>query len=99
MTSVATGLASEEAGIGMSPPDATQLGFGWAFFVANCQLLVPKPELGNEVSTEERNPEPRPLARNPGMHEPIQEFVDSRGLVMPIDRQGGIIRGVKILGV
>ena len=33
------------------------------------------------------------------MHEPIQEFVDSRGLVMPIDRQGGIIRGVKILGV
>ncbi len=33
------------------------------------------------------------------MHEPIQEFVDSRGLVMPIDRRGGIIRGVKILGV
>lgn len=33
------------------------------------------------------------------MHEPLQEFADSRGLAVAIDRQGGIIRGVKILGV
>lgn len=33
------------------------------------------------------------------MHEPIQEFADSRGLAVAVDRQGGVIRGVKILGI
>jgi len=33
------------------------------------------------------------------MNETIQEFVDSRGLAMRVDRQGGVVRGVKILGL
>ncbi len=33
------------------------------------------------------------------MNETFQEFVDSRGLTMRVDRQNGIIRGVKILGL
>lgn len=33
------------------------------------------------------------------MHEMLQEFVDSRGLAVRVDRQQGVIRGVKILGL
>ena len=33
------------------------------------------------------------------MNETLQEFVDSRGVPVRVDRQGGVIRGVKILGV
>ncbi|HEY5312088.1 MAG TPA: hypothetical protein VIK18_06195 [Pirellulales bacterium] len=33
------------------------------------------------------------------MHETLQEFVDSRGVTMRVDRQAGVIRGVKILGL
>jgi hypothetical protein len=33
------------------------------------------------------------------MHETLQEFVDSRGVAMRVDRQAGVIRGVKILGL
>ena len=33
------------------------------------------------------------------MNETLQEFVDSRGVEMRVDRRGGVIRGVKILGV
>lgn len=33
------------------------------------------------------------------MNETLQEFVDSRGVRMRVNRQGGVIRGVKILGV
>src|SRR3989304_4998962 len=33
------------------------------------------------------------------MNETLQEFVDSRGVAVRVDRQGGVIRGVKILGV
>ena len=33
------------------------------------------------------------------MNEFIQEYVDSRGVGMRVDRQGGVIRGVKILGL
>jgi len=33
------------------------------------------------------------------MNETIQEFVDSRGVAMRVDRQRGVIRGVKILGL
>jgi hypothetical protein len=33
------------------------------------------------------------------MNETLQEFVDSRGVRMRVDRQKGVIRGVKILGV
>lgn len=33
------------------------------------------------------------------MSELLQEFVDSRGVPMRVDRQGGVIRGVKILGL
>jgi hypothetical protein len=32
------------------------------------------------------------------MSETLQEFVDSRGVEIRVDRQGGVIRGVKILG-
>ncbi len=32
------------------------------------------------------------------MNETVQEFVDSRGVEMRVDRQSGVIRGVKILG-
>ena len=32
------------------------------------------------------------------MNETLQEFVDSRGVEMRVDRRGGVIRGVKILG-
>lgn len=32
------------------------------------------------------------------MQETIQEYIDSRGVTMRIDRQAGVIRGVKILG-
>jgi len=33
------------------------------------------------------------------MNETFQEFVDSRGLSMRVDRQNGVLRGVKILGM
>ncbi len=33
------------------------------------------------------------------MTETLQEFVDSRGVTMRVDRQSGVIRGVKILGL
>lgn len=33
------------------------------------------------------------------MNETLQEYVDSRGVQMRVNRQGGVIRGVKILGV
>jgi hypothetical protein len=33
------------------------------------------------------------------MHETLQEFVDSRGVAVRVDRQQGVIRGVKILGL
>lgn len=33
------------------------------------------------------------------MNETLQEFVDSRGVQMRVDRQAGVIRGVKILGI
>ena len=33
------------------------------------------------------------------MNETLQEFVDSRGVEMRVDRQNGVIRGAKILGV
>jgi hypothetical protein len=33
------------------------------------------------------------------MHESLQEYVDSRGVGIRVDRQRGIIRGVKILGL
>ena len=33
------------------------------------------------------------------MNETLQEFVDSRGIEMRVDRQNGVIRGVKVLGV
>jgi len=33
------------------------------------------------------------------MNETLQEFVDSRGVAVRVDRQGGVIRGVKILGL
>jgi len=33
------------------------------------------------------------------MNETLQEFVDSRGVEMRVDRRRGVIRGVKILGV
>ena len=33
------------------------------------------------------------------MHETIQEFFDSRGVAMRVDRPSGVIRGVKILGL
>ena len=33
------------------------------------------------------------------MNETLQEFVDSRGVAMRVDRKNGVIRGVKILGV
>jgi len=33
------------------------------------------------------------------MTETLQEFVDSRGIAMRVDRQAGVIRGVKILGL
>jgi hypothetical protein len=32
------------------------------------------------------------------MHEMLQEFIDSRGLSLRVDREAGVIRGVKILG-
>ena len=32
------------------------------------------------------------------MSETVREFVDSRGLSVSVDRQKGIVRGVKILG-
>jgi len=32
------------------------------------------------------------------MHEMLQEFIDSRGLALRVDREAGVIRGVKILG-
>lgn len=32
------------------------------------------------------------------MHETLQEFIDSRGLSLRVDREAGVIRGVKILG-
>ena len=32
------------------------------------------------------------------MHETLQEFIDSRGLALRVDRETGVIRGVKILG-
>lgn len=33
------------------------------------------------------------------MSEPLQEFVDSRGVTMRIDRPQGVLRGVKVLGL
>jgi hypothetical protein len=33
------------------------------------------------------------------MHETLQEYVDSRGVAVEVDRQQGVIRGVKILGL
>jgi len=33
------------------------------------------------------------------MSEPLQEFISSRGLALRVDREAGIIRGVKILGI
>ena len=33
------------------------------------------------------------------MTEVLQEYVDSRGVAMRVDRQAGVIRGVKILGL
>ena len=33
------------------------------------------------------------------MDELLQEFVDSRGLDLRIDRQQGVLRGVKLLGL
>lgn len=33
------------------------------------------------------------------MNEPLQEYVDSRGVPIRIDRQSGVIRGVKLLGL
>jgi hypothetical protein len=33
------------------------------------------------------------------MNEPLREFVDSRGVSLRVDRQSGVIRGVKILGL
>jgi len=33
------------------------------------------------------------------MNETLQEFVDSRGVRMRVDRGAGVIRGVKILGL
>ncbi len=33
------------------------------------------------------------------MNETLQEFVDSRGVAMRVEREAGVIRGVKILGV
>ena len=33
------------------------------------------------------------------MNETLQEFVDSRGVEMRVDRQNGVIRGAKILGI
>jgi hypothetical protein len=33
------------------------------------------------------------------MPEPLQEFINSRGLALRVDREAGVIRGVKILGI
>lgn len=33
------------------------------------------------------------------MNETLQEYVDSRGQPIQVDRQRGVIRGVKILGI
>ena len=40
-----------------------------------------------------------PNAKGKTMTEMLQEFCDSRGVAMRVDRQAGVIRGVKILGL
>ena len=62
---------------------------GGAFFVGTQPTYSPTHLLAHSPLTPQEHP----------MSEPLQEYADSRGVTLRVDRDAGVLRGVKLIGL